>query len=378
MKVLNIMTSSLTYNGISMSIMNYFRNIDNSKVQMDFVVPNIVDKEIKEEIESKECKIYELVYHNGKMRQKRPIKYCRKLYKILKDEEYDAVHVHGSSAMMFMELWVAKKAKCKIRIAHSRNTKSDNEKLHNFCKPFFKHSYTDAFACGKEAGEWLFGKNSDFIIIPNGKDSNMFKYNDKIRKEYRNKYGIKDKIVIGHVGNFFYQKNHDFLIDVFHELTLLNEKYYLVMIGYGDLEEKIRKKVEQLEIQDRVLFLGKISSDDVAKWLQAMDIMVFPSRFEGFPNVLVEWQMAGLPCLISDKITDKVKLTDLVQFASIEEKPKKWAERIKDIKLEDREKRNDMLLDEIKEKGFDIKENAKKLEKIYIQLYNRENRSEKD
>lgn len=372
MKVLNIMTSALKYNGIGMSLLNYYKNIDSSKIQLDFLVPNRVEEKLKNEITKKgNNKLFELVSkNNNKMRQRQPLKYCIELYKILKKEKYDAVHIHGSSSMLILETYTARIAKCKTIIVHSRNTKSDYPMLDKLLRPFFKKSYTDAFACGKEAGEFLFSKNTQFTVIPNGKNSEEFEYNAKVREEYRKRYNINEKKVIGHVGNFTYQKNHEYLIDIFAQLTKLNPNYYLVLIGTGKIENEteIRNKVELLGLKEKVLFLGAIDQKEVSNWLQAMDIMVFTSRFEGFPNVLVEWQMAGLPCVISDKITKDVQLTRLVQFASIEEEPKKWVEIIENIKIEDREQSKKEILEQIKEKGFDIKENAKELEKLYYKL----------
>lgn len=302
------------------------------------------------------------------MHQKRPLMYCKSLYKIIRKEGYDIVHVHGSSSMMFMQLLTAKLAGVKVRIAHSRNTSSGHNFLHILCKPLFKVLYTNAFACGKEAGKWLFGTNEKFIIIPNGKDSKMFEFKADIREKYRRKYDLKDKIVIGHIGNINYQKNHDFLIDVFNELCKKNKNYYLILAGKGNLEKEIHEKVEKLGLHSKVMFLGQIPVEEVANWLQAMDIMVFPSKFEGFPNVLIEWQMAGLPCIISDTITKDVKITKLVQFESLDNTPKSWADEINNIKIEDREANKQEVINQIKEKGYDIKENAKRLENIYEDL----------
>ena len=337
MKVLNIMTSALHYNGIGMSLLNYYRNIDSSIIQMDFLVPNLIEENLKKEFTSKGNKVFELSYKGEKMHQTRPILYCRKLYKILKEEKYDIVHVHGSSSMLFMQLFTAKLAGIKIRIAHSRNTSSDHNFLHKLFKPFFRILYTDAFACGKEAGEWLFGKNKTVTIIPNGKDCEMFEFKPSIREKYRKNYNIENKKVIGHIGNFNYQKNHEFLIKVFYELTKINEDYYLVLAGKGTLENEIHKQVKELGIEDKVLFLGQISVDEVSKWLNAMDIMVFPSRFEGFPNVLIEWQISGLPCVISDTITKDVKVTELVKFIQLDKEPKEWAEIINNVEIKNRD-----------------------------------------
>ena len=371
MKILNIMTSYLDYNGIGTSLLNYYKNINNLDIQMDYLVPNKVELELKKEFTSKGNKMHEFYYKKGKLHQKRPLLYCIKLYKLIKKEKYDIVHAHGSSSMLFLQLFSARLAGVKVRIAHSRNTQSDFRILNLIFKPIFKFSYNVAFACGKEAGEWLFGKKSKFTIIPNGKDSKMFEFDNEARKQIRKEYNLSNKIVIGHVGNFNYQKNHEYLIEIMKELVNINKNYYLILVGNGEKLNSVKSKVDELGLSNNVLFLGQIPVKNVAKWLNAMDLMVFPSRFEGFPNVLIEWQMNGLPCLISDSITQAVKITDLVQFASINDKPEKWAKIINRIELKDREKSKKKLLKQIKKAGYDIKENAIRLEGLYLDLYNR-------
>lgn len=359
MRVLNILTSPIVYDGISMSVLNYFKNIDNQKIKIDFVGPYIID-EIEKQINDKGGKAYII-----EGRKKKPLKYIKKLSLLIKENKYDIVQAHGSSAILCLEMIAAKKAGCKIRIAHCRNTKCDHVILDKLLRPIFYKTYTHGFACGELAGKWLF-KDRKFDIINNGKDTEKFKYDEEIRKKMRHKYDLEDKIVIGHVGSFNEQKNHTFLIDILYNLIQRNPNYYLVLIGKGHLQSAIRQKATQLGIEKNILFAGE--SSEVEKWIQAMDIMVFPSKFEGFPNVLVEWQIAGLPCVISSTITKEVKLTDLVRFISLEKSPTYWAEEICKVELQDRNLIKNKVIAQIKEQGYDIKENAKKLEKIYENL----------
>lgn len=366
MKVLNVLTSPLVYDGISMSILNYFNNIDNQKIQMDFVAPSTIE-EIENQIRGKGGKVHIL-----KERKKHPLKYIKKLSVLIKENKYDIVQAHGSSAILCLEMIAAKRAECKIRIAHCHNTKCDHRLIDTILRPVFYRTYTHGFACGEEAGKWLF-KNRKFEIINNGKNIEEYEYNEKIRNQMRKKYSLSNYKVIGHVGSFNYQKNHNFLIDIFYELKNRGgEKYKLVLLGGGELKSYIEEKVKKLKLQDDVIFVGR--TKEVANWLQAMDIMVLPSRFEGFPLVLVEWQIAGIPCIVSDKVTPAVKMTDLVQFASIEDKPEEWANKIKKIELKDRKESKEKIIKEIKDSGFDIKEETKKLEKIYEKIYENSNR----
>lgn len=363
-KILMIPTSNFVNDGITNSIMNYYKYIDKQDIQIDFVVPNKLCDRLKKEMEANNSKYYEL------NRKKNPIKYIIDLKNIIKREKYDIVHAHGSSAILLLEMYAAKLAGCKIRISHSRNTKSAHPIVDKLLRPFFYRTYTHGFACGKDAGKWLFG-NREFTVIPNGNDVQKFKYNKEIRQNFRKEMNLNQKKVIGHVGRFNYQKNHEFLIDIFYELTKLDSNAMLVLIGEGKLFNDIKEKVKKLGIKEKVIFVGE--SLKINKWLQAMDIMVFPSRFEGFPNVVVEWQIAGLPCIISDTITTDVKLTNLVQFMSLETSPKQWAEKINQIEIIDREKIQEENIKMIREKGFDISQNANLLKQKYIEIYNQVN-----
>lgn len=355
--------------GITGSVMGYYRNMDKTDMTIDFVLPNELPEYLQNDIDKNKTRIFVLPM---KLRKLNPISYVSKLKKIIEKGKYDIVHAHGSSAILFLEMYAAKLGGCKIRIAHSRNTKTNHPIMDKILRPFFYSTYTQAFACGKEAGEWLFGKKTDVKIIPNGSDCNKFKYNQEIREEYRKNYNLENKIVVGHVGNFNYQKNHEFLIEIFEELARINDNYYLVLIGSNrekkNHKEDIQKLVKSKGLEKKVLFVGK--TKEVDKWLQAMDIMVFPSRFEGFPNVLIEWQIAGLPCIISDKITKDVKITDLVQFESIDKTPKEWAEKINYIEKNNRS--NQRYIQQIKDAGYDIKENAVQLKEIYKKLIEKE------
>lgn len=362
-KVLTIATAHFENDGITNSILNYYRNIDKSKISMDFVIPNKLCDRIQNEFIKNKTKYYELPERNRK-----PIQYILDLKHIIQEGKYNIIHAHGSSSILLLEMYAGYLAKCNIRIAHSHNTKTNHPIINEILKNIFRRSYTEAFACGKEAGEWLFGKDKNVIIIPNGKNCEEFKFNKENREKIRKKYNLEDKIVIGHVGRFNYQKNHEFLIDIFNNLKKKSDKYYLILAGTGKLEENIRNKVKKLGLENSVLFLGEVTN--INEWLNAMDIMLLPSRFEGLPVVSIEWQISGLPCIISDKVTKEVKLTDLVQFESIDN-PEKWVDKILKIQIKDRNKLN--YIEEIKKAGYDIKENAKKLEEIYYSLLEKRN-----
>lgn len=357
MKVLMIFSGIVSNEGIANNVINYFKYIDKSDLKMEFIVQNQPQEWMVNEIINNNSKYYVL---DG--RKKNIPKYVLELTKIIKQNKYDIVHVHGSSCLLFIDLLAAKLANVKVRIAHSRNTTCNHIFLHKLLRPLFNKVVTHCFACGEDAGKWLF-KDRDFKVINNGKEINKFLYDEDVRNEYRKKLRIEDKIVVGHIGRFNNQKNHEFLIDIFSNLVMLNKNYVLLLIGEGALFEDIKEKVKKLNIQNNVIFMGETS--EVPQLLQAMDLFVFPSKYEGLPNVLLEAQLAGLPIYASDVITDEVNICDLVQFLSLEYSPKIWVDRIVDDKKFDRIGKREIIKAKFIEAGFDIKENAKQLKKIY-------------
>ncbi len=362
-KILTIATSHFDTGGITKVILNYYRNMDKNKFKMDFVVPNELPEDIKQEFISNGSKYYIL-----KNRKKNPIKYIKDLVKIIKNEEYQIVHTHGNSATMFLEMYAGYRAGCKVRIAHSHNSTCIHKFVDKLLRPFFYKYCNTAFACGELAGKWLFG-NRKFIIIPNGNDTDKFSFNENKREEIRKKYNLQDKKVFGHVGRFNDQKNQEFLVDIFYEYCKENKNSALILVGSGMYFNKIQDKVKTLGIQESVIFTNEIQN--VEDWLCACDVMLLPSKYEGFPVVLIEWQISGLPCLVSDKVTKEIKLTNLVEFIDLEDKDK-WLELMKTTELKDREKSSKEAEKIVRKKGFDIKQNTRQLEKIYIEAVNNE------
>lgn len=361
-KVLNILTGGLRREGITSTQLEFMRKMDFSNLRIDFLaVHNNADDVIKE-FESLGCKV--IVAPD---RKQHPIKYLHFLKKLIKAENYDVIHVHGSSGLLALELSVAKKLKVPMRIAHSRNTKTDNAKLDNLFRNKFYKSYTHAFACGKDAGEWLFG-NRPFTIIHNGKDFKKFEYNQQFRKEIRTKYEVGNKLVIGYVGNLNNnQKNISFMLDVFAQVKSRNNNSLLFLIGDGAYKEEAKQKAETLGVSDSVIFTGRVSN--VNEYLQGMDIMCLPSFYEGLPNVVLEWQIAGLPCYVSDKVTDECKVTDLVEFLPIDKGPEIWADKILSTDISaDRAIVSEKSCQAMREAGFDINESVKLVKSIYMSV----------
>ncbi|OLR62917.1 hypothetical protein BHF69_09625 [Anaerostipes sp. 992a] len=364
MKVLIINTIEFSrINGITAVIMNYYRNMDKSNMQMDILALNEIEEEFQCEFQKHHSRVF--VYE----RRKHPFRYCIQLEKLLKKQEYDVIHIHGNSAMMLPEVLIAKLAGVPIRIVHSHNTTCSHLFLHSLFYPVFKRLYTHGFACGQDAGKWLF-RDQPFVEIKNGIELSQYAYAEESRAFYRQKINANGQKVIGHVGNFFEQKNHEFLIDMFAELIRRNHNYLLVLISDGKLMDHIKAKVHALHLDEYVIFLGKISN--VYDYLQAMDIFVLPSLFEGLPLALIEAQASGLPCLVSDTVAAEVNLTHSIEYLSIQNIDS-WVTTIERIAAEDLESnrsRRSMLWQKIiREAGYDMKENAEQMGKLYWTYY---------
>ena len=353
--------------GVEAVVMNFYRNIDRNKIQFTFVCDEDSTDIPYEEIEKLGGKIIIVPPYS------KPFKYHSALKKALKEDDYKIIHSHISTMSVF-SLFAAKCAGVPVRIAHSHSTTNKKEKKKNLMKqvlrPFSKVFATDYMCCSELAGRWLFGNKEydkgNVYLLNNAIDLDKFKYNESLRKKKRKELGIKDDtLVIGHIGRFVAQKNHDFLIDIFNEIYKKNNNSILLLAGQGPLMEDIKNKVKELNLDDNVKFLGQRS--DANELYQAFDVFLLPSLYEGLPVVGVEAQAAGLLCYLSDDMTKETKVLDITKFMSLNNTPKEWADNIlDDVK---KYKRIDTSK-EMTAKNFNIKEEAKKLEEYYLNLYN--------
>ena len=287
------------------------------------------------------------------------IVYNHRLYKFLKKNKYDIVHINsGAFFFTFFCVIICRICRVKRVIVHSHNKPRINifkKVLIKILNPLYRRMIDVKLSCSKEAINSLF-TNNKAIIINNGINVDEFKYNEKIRNKYRKELGIEDKIVYGHVGNFNKQKNHDFLIDLFNEIQK-NSNSVLLLIGSGSLEETIKLKVKKLNLESKVLFLGY--REDVGNLLNCMDVFLFPSLYEGFGISLIEAQTTGLSVVVSKGVTEEVKISNnfyRVNNFCLDD----WINIINSIKTKNRKT--------IINNNYDIKKTAKDLEKIYKDL----------
>lgn len=349
--------------GIESFIMNMYRNIDSKKVKIDFLVHYSERQFYDDEIERMGGKIYRLSVREDN----NFIKYKRELRKFFNNHpEYKIVHGHMESFGVFY-LNEAKKSSIPIRIAHSHIAKRNNGikgYMKSILNNFYKTYATHLFACSIDSGKFVFGEKENFIVYNNAIDVESFKFNNEIRDEIRIELGIEDKFVIGHVGRFNTQKNHIFLINVFNEVYKRNKDSILLLIGEGELENDIRNRVNELQLDKNVKFLG--IRKDMNKIYQGMDLFVLPSLFEGLPVSGIEAQATGLKCIFSDTITRETTLTDNTQYLSLNMELSRWAEEF--LKWNNNYRRADSSY-KIKSGGYDIKTQAKKLQDFYCSLY---------
>lgn len=353
--------------GVEAVTINYYRNIDKNKVQLDFICDEDSTNIPYEEIEKMGGKVIIIPSYS------KPFKYHKALKRVLKEGNYKIIHSNINTLSVF-SLFAAKCAGVPVRIAHSHSTTNKKEKKKNLMKqilrPFSKVFATDYMCCSELAGRWLFGNKEydkgNVYLLNNAIDLDKFKYNESLRKKKRKELSIKDNtLVIGHIGRFVAQKNHDFLIDIFNEIHKKNNNSILLLAGQGPLMEDIKNKVKELNLEDSVKFLGQ--RNDANELYQAFDVFLLPSLYEGLPVVGVEAQAAGLLCYLSDDMTKETKVLDITKFMSLNNTPEEWADNIlDDVK---KYKRIDTSK-EMTAKNFNIKEEAKKLEEYYLNLYN--------
>lgn len=352
--------------GVEAVVLNYYKFIDKSKIQFDFVCDDDSTNIPYEEIKEMGGEVI-LIPPYQKI-----LKYHKKLKLILRQKNYKIIHSHINTLSVF-SLFAAKCAGVPIRIAHSHSTTNKKERKKNLIKKILKPSSkvfaTNYICCSEFAGRWLFGNRAynkgNIYLLNNAIDLDKFKYSELLRKEKRKELNIKDStLVIGHIGRFVVQKNHEFLIDIFNEIHKKNNDSVLLLAGKGPLVEQIKNKVKNLKLNDNVKFLGQRA--DANELYQAFDVFLLPSLYEGLPVVGVEAQASGLLCYLSDEMTKETKVLNTTKFMSLNSNSEEWANNIlNDIRYYERLDTSE----EMTNKNFNIKKEVKKLEEYYINLY---------
>ena len=308
--------------GVEAVVMNYYRHLDHSKIQFDFICDDDSTNIPYDEIEKLGGKVILIPPYQ------KVFKYQRELRRVLRDGKYKIVHSHINTLSVF-PLYAAKKVGVPVRIAHSHSTTNKKEWKKNLLKqvlrPFSKKYATNYMCCSELAGRWLFGDKAydegKVYLLNNAIDLDKFKYDKKIKDKKRKELGIKeDTIVIGH-----------------------------------------KNKVRELGLDDSVRFLGQ--RNDANELYQVFDVFLLPSLYEGLPVVGVEAQASGLLCFLSDDMTKETKVLDSTVFMSLSNTAEEWTDEIL-TNLKDYKRIN--TKSEVSDNGFDIEVEARKLEKYYI------------
>lgn len=355
--------------GAETMLMNLYRCMDRTQIQFDFVIHTTDVCDYTEEVERLGGKIYSM----EPFRASTAAGYCRQWRSFFREHrEYKIIHGHmRSTASLYLK--EAKKAGL-VTLAHSHNTSSGrgiSAVVKNLLQYPLRYQADYLLACSRLAGEWLYGKRAcagnNFRLLLNGIETKQFAFNEEIREKKRKEMQVgEDNIVFLHVGRLEEQKNHSFLICIMQELVKQEEKAVLWLCGMGPLETEIRTLVKEAGIASKVFFLGV--REDVSGLMQAADVFLFPSLFEGLPVTVVEAQASGLPVIMSDTITKEVILTELVEAYPLAMEVGLWAEKaLAAVKRVDAGREN--YAEQIGKKGYDVKKNAGELSAFYESLY---------
>lgn len=360
MKVLEV-TSELDGGGVDRILFDYCSRII-PDIKFDFIVTSKFEGILEKPLRNLGCKIF----HIAQMREDYNL-HNRQLSEILKTGHYDIVHDH-SGYKATINLRLAKKFNVKGRIAHSHianipeTVKARLERY--FFTPLTKYYATNLFACGRDAANWMWG-NSETYIMNNAINTSVFRFDENKRLQIRKQLGLQDKFVIGNVARFSYQKNHEYLIKIFYEIAKLNEKAVLMLVGRGELYDKVKLQVAEAGLIDKVLFLGV--RNDVPNLLNAMDVFLLPSRYEGLGMVLIEAQANCLDCFTSkDVVPNEAAITNYLNFISLNKNPSQWASLIN--RRNTKRRIDNYTLELIRLSGFDIDNEAVKLKELYIKI----------
>ena len=355
--------SNMDRGGIETMLMNFYRNVDRNEVQFDFLANKPKPGDYDEEIRSLGGRIF---ITPGYKNYGKYVAYMTDLFR--EHPEYKIIHTHNGSLMLYA-LNAARKNDIPIRIAHAHATAVPvglKNQIKKLMRPWIKYAATDYWGCSDAAGRFYFDQRweQNHQLIHNAINVENFTFNEQIRASIRRGYGLGDKFIVGHVGRLMPQKNQQKLLDVFAAVHKMNTNDHLVIIGTGELEEKLKKQTTALGMENNVTFTGVLSH--VNEWYSAFDVFAMTSLYEGLPVVAIEAQAADLPCVLCSTITPEVKITGNVSFAGLDDSAEVWAKLILDQTPAARGSR----AAELEHSGYDIKSEAKKMQNLYLDLYN--------
>lgn len=358
--------SSLDGGGVAKLLYEYYRNMDHEMVHFDFLIYNYYEEGIYEKpLEKMGCRIFKVPTFQQDKKSA-----LREIDRIIKDGHYDCVHSHFGRLSYFV-LRIAKKYNVAKRIAHSHIAFEPMRFQAKIAAPpraFITKMYaTHLFACGNDAGQFMWGRkavqNGSVKIMKNAIDTEAYRYSEESRIKKRKELGIENEFVLGIVGRLSTQKNYPYLFNVYARLLKSRSNVVLLVVGRGPQEETIRKQAESMGLQDRIQFLGV--RKDVPELLNAFDVFLLPSLYEGLPVVLIEAQANGVKAVISDQMTSEMIITDLItQLPIAPEDTDRWVTAINSINLENTNRAD--YADEVANAGYDIRKASCEMMNFYL------------
>lgn len=370
LRVLQLNSGSKNFGGVSSFLFNIYKNIDHSKIQFDFLSPDITTYGIhREEIIQEGGMIFEFCIKGNVLYKK--IKLYQKLKSFLRTHPYQIVHINsGNFFFNLTAIMAVKSAGVPVRILHSHNAGNTDQSsikqlFFRILKPFMEKRATVLFACSGKAAEYMFTKKTveagKVHVIPNGIDTIRFKRHEETRSALLKEWQLEGKFVVGHVGRFMKQKNHEFLIDIFKELHDREPNAVLLLFGEGELLHQIQEKVQKSGLESAVRFMGVLNQ--IEKAYQVMNVFLLPSLHEGLPVTGVEVQAAGIPMLVSDRVTRELKITDDVLFLPLEAEASVWAEAALSYRTASLEDHTAQVI----AAGYDVHGVARWLQNFYLE-----------
>lgn len=340
------MVGAMYPGGMENFIMNLYEKIDTEEFQFDFIVHLQKENDYREQIEKLGGRVYEVPRLT-----KDPIGSLKMLYRIIKKNQYKIVVRHTANALVAPQLLAAKLAGAKT-ICHSHNETDPQVTIHKIGKLLMRFVADRRLACSEKAGKWMYD-NQKFQVIHNAINVNKFVYSPEKAERIRKEFDLDGKHVYGHIANFIESKNHMFLLEVYAEIAKRDDKSVFFCLGEGDLRPQIEAKIKELHLEDRVVLTG--IRHDVEDFMSCMDVLIFPSFFEGLPLTLIEAQIAALPAIISDTITKDVIVTEgLVTMESIQEKPEVWAKKAMELLEQGKKNVRQCQRKSISDAGYDM------------------------
>ncbi len=354
---------NLQRGGVEAVVFNYFRAIDRSRVMFDLVIDETSPCDVPEDVKGFGGEIYRIPPYT------KPRAYISAIKSICRSGGYRIVHSHMNTMSVF-PLYAAWRAGVPVRIAHNHSTAAGGndfkrDMLKYALRPFAKVFATDYFACGEYAGRWLFGNRTfnagKVTVLNNAIDTRRFAFSPDTRSRTRRELGVEDRFVVGHIGRFVTQKNHERLLDIFAAVCALRDDAELVLVGGtgSPAETRIRERVSRMGLDNRVRFMGTV--ENTGELYQAFDVFCLPSLYEGLPLVALEAQVSGLPCVMSDRVTREAKLIDSAKFIPLAADDGTWARAVCAAANEERRDCSQVLADA----GYEITREANKLTDYY-------------